>query len=563
MSSDPFSLVKGTNNRLFSLLDASGNDGDRGALTATFAETLVSEGNPHDYITLLDRLVDDYDLLLEGKRINQVKSASACIDMKPGDLTAGAAEDSVISNSLDPLKRSRSINTGSLSSNASSLRKRFGFGPLSRDNSRAEESKGGSVWRTLSKNAKSPGDGEAQPPVVIRSQPSSLSKSFLLRSRSTDTDNRKPLPSRPVSRDRPTSSSSQSQENSPHRPGSAHNTTSGLSTIGEGASEKAFTPRKSRRSSLSDLQTVSIPAPAYIPSPAELRKVNLPEVSIQHVRASLRTPSPKKLQWPPLGKEATPPRSGPPTRKENSPIPRNTLKEGAIHRNSDEVAITSFNPKKRTDPNTGVPALRNILQERGSPTNSLNLPSKKSQSSPQKLRIQSPQKLRERLQNEQKAIQEASGTLQAELSKIATELSAVNLSNPASVPTATSRPDPLGPLKIRLTTLETSLSSALSVLSSRTASIRADLDSSLAVSDKKCKALDELYREANAENEALYERFNHELGKVLRGVKGGKGEDEMRGKLRDGQEEVGRLKKENMRLKRECVGLRSQLKAGD
>ncbi len=47
-----------------SLLDASGNDGDRGALTATFAELLVREGNPHEYITLLDRLVDDSDRLL-------------------------------------------------------------------------------------------------------------------------------------------------------------------------------------------------------------------------------------------------------------------------------------------------------------------------------------------------------------------------------------------------------------------------------------------------------------------------------------------------------------------
>ena len=28
---------------------------------------LVVEGNPHDYITLLDRLVEDYDLVLEGR----------------------------------------------------------------------------------------------------------------------------------------------------------------------------------------------------------------------------------------------------------------------------------------------------------------------------------------------------------------------------------------------------------------------------------------------------------------------------------------------------------------
>lgn len=49
-----------------SLLDASGNDGDRGALIASFAEALVPDGNPHDYITLIDRLVDDYDCLFDG-----------------------------------------------------------------------------------------------------------------------------------------------------------------------------------------------------------------------------------------------------------------------------------------------------------------------------------------------------------------------------------------------------------------------------------------------------------------------------------------------------------------
>lgn len=35
-------------------------------MTAAFAELLVKEGNPHDYITLLDRLVDDVDRLFDG-----------------------------------------------------------------------------------------------------------------------------------------------------------------------------------------------------------------------------------------------------------------------------------------------------------------------------------------------------------------------------------------------------------------------------------------------------------------------------------------------------------------
>lgn len=82
------------------------------------------------------------------------------------------------------------------------------------------------------------------------------------------------------------------------------------------------------------------------------------------------------------------------------------------------------------------------------------------------------------------------------------------------------------------------------------------------VSDRKARELDELYREANAENEALYERFNDELGKILGKVKKGEGVEETRSKLKEAQEEVAKLKKENGRLKREIVGLRSLMKEG-
>lgn len=54
-------------NMLYSLLEASGNDGDRGALTAAFTELLVPEGDPHVYISLLDRLVEDFELFFEGE----------------------------------------------------------------------------------------------------------------------------------------------------------------------------------------------------------------------------------------------------------------------------------------------------------------------------------------------------------------------------------------------------------------------------------------------------------------------------------------------------------------
>lgn len=101
---------------------------------------------------------------------------------------------------------------------------------------------------------------------------------------------------------------------------------------------------------------------------------------------------------------------------------------------------------------------------------------------------------------------------------------------------------------------------SLDTINARTSSISSDLTSSLQVSESRVKKLDELYREANAENEALYAKFNEELAKVLKGVKKGQGEEEMQRKMKEQQEELGRLRKENGRLKREVVGLRAQLR---
>lgn len=72
------------------------------------------------------------------------------------------------------------------------------------------------------------------------------------------------------------------------------------------------------------------------------------------------------------------------------------------------------------------------------------------------------------------------------------------------------------------------------------------------------KRLDELYREASAENEALYGRFNSELGRITKDVKTGKGEEALQAQLKEALEDVERVKKENMRLKREVAGLRAQ-----
>jgi Skp family chaperone for outer membrane proteins len=117
-----------------------------------------------------------------------------------------------------------------------------------------------------------------------------------------------------------------------------------------------------------------------------------------------------------------------------------------------------------------------------------------------------------------------------------------------------------GILANRIGALEAKIAALSAEMERRTTSAEKDVESSLTVSEKKCKSLDELYREANAENEALYERFNEELGRVLRSVKAGHGGEEMKAKMQAAQDEAVRLRRENQRLKRENAGLRSQLR---
>ncbi|KAL9022408.1 MAG: hypothetical protein Q9185_000314 [Variospora sp. 1 TL-2023] len=552
---------------LSDLLEASGNDGDRGVLMASFTEALISDGNPHDYITLFDRLVDDYDNMFDESAATR------------SELTAGA------SSAAGSLDRNRSANTGSLSSNASSLRKRFGFGSLSRENSKSEsETKVTSVWRTLSKNAKLPGDGQQKP--------ASLSKASLIRSRSTDTVPLALPQFRPSSRDRPTPPSASPREGSNSRPTSSHLNMTMLSTIGENTPTKNPSAlRKKRRSSLSDLRFAQQPPTVAAWQPLQPRKLPQPVTKMgvsprtpSHNKVSqrktpsvdltLRFPSPEKFG----SRRGSPDRFASPPRKENSPlqarptenesspsVPRYNYKKPTAPTENSNVTIKGLSPKKRTPSSTGIPAPRGGLTERAWPPNApanTTSSSKAPQIPRQKLRMQSPQKLRERLSNEQKALSGAESNLRAEIAKIGEEMSAFRLSRPDADNTASSDPFSdvsMASLDARLTSLATTLSTLASTVRTQYSNLSKDVDSSLLASERKARKLDELYKEANAENEALYERFNDELSKVLKAVKGGEGAEELRRKVKEGAEEAGRLRRENGRLKREVVGLRSQV----
>ena len=525
---------------LSDLLDASGNDGDRGILIASFAESLVLVGNPHDHIMLFDRLVDEYDNLF-----------GHTIELKSENTSANSS-----------LKRTPSVNTGSLGSNTSSFRRKLGFtANLTRENSKKDsESKVASVWRTLSKNTRNLGDA---------SQQYSLSKSSLIRSKSTDTDVRLPPPSRPTSRDRPPTSSSVTSDGPQLHPSSSKLVSGALSNFGYDPPKKpTVLTKKKRRSSLSDLQNLkhaNTPRPIM---PLRARRPEGNQPAREEQKTLPKTPSPGERVPGNLTSRQSPQRSGiarfhSPSLQENSTSPSHKAAKspGA---SSDAVTITSYFPQRRQASKSSIPTPRARLSERTLPHSSANILAQTASKPIQKMRVQSPQKLRLRLSQEQSSATAVEKQLQNEMGKIGDELS--TLRRPESSESRTTAKSVVSPqkdsiqdLSARLETLQTQLQTFTTSRSTQNSSIRSDIEISLLASDKKARKLDELYKEANAENEALYDRFNDELNKILGRVRKGEGVDETRMQLKEAQTEVKRLKGENAKLKREVAGLKAHL----
>ncbi|KAI5363312.1 putative DH domain-containing protein [Septoria linicola] len=577
---------------LADLLDGTGNDGDRGTLTACFAELLVTEGNPHDYIALIDRFVDDTDTYFG----------------EPVD--SSFVQSYKDSGSVNSHKRARSTNSASLTSNTSSLRRKFGFGTLSRENSKSEqESKVSSVWRTLSKSTR-----------ADQSPGNSISKGSLGRSRSIDTDAAS-LGYRPPSQDSKMSNMSFGELPNLQRTPSSHNL--GLSTIGEHPSFiPTGPPRKKRRSSLSDLKELSPQREPLSPVTPRRRPITqkileekqLPDSPVPSTPSGPSSRDNTGRFGSPLQKS---PRSRLPSsfRRELSPgankilstdppqLPRPELGRSKTDGTDlprpktsgdrpDDIVITTrptsnipslmpraTSPAKQTPLTPGRlglserPGAGNIVKkpspqaEKTGRTRSTTIDVPSTNGSPRKLRMQSPQKLRERLQNEQSAISAAQTSLQDELSKIGDELT----SSSARTPIRGSRTMAAGrgsfshngstmDLAQRVLKLEGGVPKQFEDMNNRISTIQNDLTTSLSVSESKCRKLDELYREANGENEALYARFNDELAKVLKAVRGGEGVEELKRKLKEVSDEAVKLRRETSRLKRENVGLRAQMR---
>ena len=505
---------------LANLLDGCGNDGDRGALTLAFAELLVEDGSAHNYINLLDRLVEDCD------RIFDEVGFGAGIHLR------GSAYESMNSTT-----RSYKSGSGSITSNTSSLRRKFDT--LLRQNSKAETERP-SMWRSLSRHGRNPATGES----------SSLSKASVNRARSIDMGH----PAgpnklrRPQSRDRPPIAGA--FDETIQRPASSHR----LETIGEPEVEvtEPKSLKKKRRSSLSDLKSL-MEAATLEDTP--LQPLRITKQTSEKFNSSL--PSPSKIPISPQFQSLRSPRQ-----KENAPgdgFPKLASPPEVVKTTSPDKS--ERRPHAKTLSTSNIPTLKltrmaNNSAVAESPTRPTSSPSK---SSNQKLRLQSPQKLRERLQAEKKAVDEVDASLKSELSRIGEDMARVNGAMPRSVT------QDIHKLSASLKALEERVPQVIEELSERHSAIQRDLESTLKASESKVKAIDQLFKESTAENELLYEKFNSELGKIVKALKGKGREDkeELITKLKEQSEETARVKKENARLRREMVSLRTLLKGGD
>ncbi|KAK7997202.1 hypothetical protein PG989_005242 [Apiospora arundinis] len=544
---------------LADLLDGCGNDGDRGALTLAFAELLVDDGSAHNYINLLDLLVDDCDRIFD----------TGPSDFGPLLLQSASAYESMNST------RSMKSHTGSLTSNASSLRRKLGFDTILRQNSKTEADTRSSVWRSLSKH----NGGSGRNPATGES--SSLSRASVARAKSIDMG-MPTMPNklrRPGSRDRPPIAGAFDDAFS--RPGSSQR----LETIGEPDNEDTAgkTPRRKRRSSLSDLKSLMAattleddPEPELPPAlqPA-LQPLSRMRETSQKFNSGARIPTPSKI---PVSPSSTAPSKVPkspmlsPTKMPMSPSTNGRPSPRPQKENLSESLIqTSLQASRRFSPpvsgrkghgrgmsTSQIPMLKSSrsappnVDAPPSPARPTSSPSK---SNSGKLRLQSPQKLRERLQTEKQMVELVDANLQSELSRITADMARMNSADPRSA-----SPDAKS-LSASMAALESTIPSMVQELTKQHEQLQRDMNNTLRATEAKVKEIDQLYKESTAENELLYEKFNTELGKIVRALKGKSGEkEEIMSKMRDASEETARVKKENARLKREMASLRSMIK---
>lgn len=529
---------------LADLLDGCGNDGDRGAMTLAFAELLVNDGTAQYYINLLDRLVEDCDRIFD-----------------EAGFGSGAHLSSSAYESLNSTARSTKSASGSLTSNTSSLRRKLGFDNLLRQNSKTEPDTRPSMWRSLSKHGRH-GD--------VSSLSSSLSKASG-RSRTFDVASQSMGPNklrRPASRDGPPLSAGFDEI---QRPASSHK----LETIGEPELPENSAPlsstRRKRRSSLSDLKNL-MAAATLEDSPLMPLRIN--KQTAEKFNSGPRVPPPSRIPVSPTTQQNL--RSS--RQKENIPAPDPFhASQHSLVATDDEKPMEKVHSKSLSV--SGIPVLKPPQRTDGLASStggeSPSRPSSSPTRQPQKFKLQSPQKLREKLQAEKTAVEEADASLKGELARIVDDLARLNAattsggSNTAAtggstsaLPRSAATPD-LRKLMASVRALEEKVPVLTDELRDRQTTLQREMESTVRATEAKVKAIDQLFKETTAENEIWYDKFNSELAKIVKALKGKGREDkeELVVKLKEQSEETARVRKENARLKREMVGLRTALKA--
>ncbi|KAG5980612.1 hypothetical protein E4U55_003837 [Claviceps digitariae] len=563
---------------LADLLDGCGNDSDRGALTVAFAELLVTEGDAHNYINLLDRLVEDCDRMFEDGNAHQNFNLNQAL---------------LISESVSSSFRQGKSHTGSITSNTSSLRRKFGLDALLRQNSRDERS---SVWRTLSKH-RNPATGET----------SSLSRSKRDRIRSIDDNSiakRPHMHRHAISRDRPASA----LDMAPRRPPSSHRLYSALDTIGEPATAErvpAKTLKYKRRSSLSDLKglmaaatleddleednledgdgilqplqttkptsgkvnnTTAVSPREAPPSKIPMRPMSPMSPLSSGIAETLRSMRAKEKEKENLGGlsrtlvgQTIPAAAAAATAAPTPPSATPTITATKSSRSAETPSRIARHTKSQST--SSIPTLRPAKSAWSA--ESLIRPSSPTRSNAQRLRLHPPQKLRERLQSEILVAEEVDMSLKAELSNIGEELTRVQQARSPSEQAHVA--DTTTGFAASLKVLEDKIQLMMQDLRTKQATTQDDLDAAIKNMETKTRAIDQLYKEVVAENELLYERYNDELGRIVKAIKGKTRDDkdELVSRLKEQSEETARMKRENARLKREVVGLRSMLRGAE
>lgn len=491
------------------LLDGCSDDGDRGALTIAFAELLVMDGTASYYINLLDRLVEDCERIFGSISPNQSFSYEAS--------TTGSIRSATLRKEVSM--------TGSVTSNASSLRKKFGLDVLIRQN-REDRPERPSVWRSLSKH-RNPATGE----------PSSLSRRTMRHGLMGEDGTLPRLLQRGNSaRERPTIVGA---FEAPSRPTSSHRAEFPLNTIGEPKNENA-TPsrfRHKRRSSLSDLKSL-----------LEATTLEDDEEPVQ----------PLQLSKQPSGKGNTSAGQGLQRHISGGSQQKENVNASESHQTLDSRGKASHMPSPvkpvakhaKAQSISSIPMLKPIQLDPP-----MTASAKKSAGgltrSPARLRLQSPQRLRDRVQTNKNAVEEATTSLRAEIGKTAEQVSHGN------APTSKETRDALA-----IKALEEKLNKTMQDLQDKYSTLQEEIDTTLKATEVKMRSIDQLYKEVSAENELIYEKFNDELGKIVKALrsKGKEDKEELMTKFKEHADEAARLRRENGRLKRENISLRASLK---